>query len=196
LITSLGTIAIPKPDFIREIIKALLALGKPFIWSLPEQEQFRLPEEILHEIPRQFEQAESQYLILHWAPQKLILQHPSTAVFLSHCGWNSTIESLASGVPVVAWPMFGDQMLNALDLVAKGSGVLIDGTGMTSTKVISAEDIQEAVTRTAGFGNSSETNAFRKAAQLWRAKLAEATGPNGSSQRNFMDLMKFDDIKA
>jgi UDP:flavonoid glycosyltransferase YjiC (YdhE family) len=66
-------------------------------------------------------------------------------VFLSHCGWNSILESIATGVPVVAWPMFADQQINALNLMGKGTGWLIEGTGLISKTVIYAAEIQEAI---------------------------------------------------
>ncbi|KAK9267048.1 hypothetical protein L1049_003596 [Liquidambar formosana] len=53
-------------------------------------------------------------LIIHgWAPQLLILSHPSTGGFVSHCGWNSTVEAIVRGVPFMAWPIRGDQYYNA-----------------------------------------------------------------------------------
>lgn len=56
-------------------------------------------------------------LVVHsWAPQAQILSHGSTGGFLTHCGWNSTLESVVSGVPLIAWPLYAEQKMNAFML--------------------------------------------------------------------------------
>ncbi|XP_019100747.1 PREDICTED: UDP-glycosyltransferase 72B1-like [Camelina sativa] len=54
------------------------------------------------------------FVIPSWAPQALILAHPSTGGFLTHCGWNSTLESIVNGVPLIAWPLYAEQKMNAM----------------------------------------------------------------------------------
>ncbi|KAM3380867.1 UDP-glycosyltransferase 89B2 [Capsicum galapagoense] len=56
-------------------------------------------------------------VIRDWAPQVLILRHRAVGVFLTHCGWNSVLEGLISGVPMLTWPMGADQFANANILV-------------------------------------------------------------------------------
>ncbi|EXB62213.1 Hydroquinone glucosyltransferase [Morus notabilis] len=56
-------------------------------------------------------------LVVHsWAPQAQILSHGSTGGFLTHCGWNSTLESVVNGVPLIAWPLYAEQKMNAFML--------------------------------------------------------------------------------
>ena len=56
------------------------------------------------------------HLVPYWAPQAQILRHPSTGGFLSHCGWNSSLESVVCGVPMIAWPLYAEQKMNAITL--------------------------------------------------------------------------------
>ncbi|KAK7818244.1 hydroquinone glucosyltransferase [Quercus suber] len=61
------------------------------------------------------ERTKEQGLVVpSWAPQAQVLSHDSTGGFLSHCGWNSTLESIMQGIPLIAWPLFAEQRMNAL----------------------------------------------------------------------------------
>ncbi|WMV15165.1 hypothetical protein MTR67_008550 [Solanum verrucosum] len=52
-------------------------------------------------------------MVTEWVDQREILSHGSVEGFLSHCDWNSVVESICAKVPILAWPMMADQHLNA-----------------------------------------------------------------------------------
>ncbi|CAL1376694.1 unnamed protein product [Linum trigynum] len=80
-----------------------------------------------------------------WASQAEILAHPAVGGFLSHCGWNSTLESLTNGVPMVVWPLYAEQKLNAA-LLAEELQVAVR-PGYNNGGVVKREEIEEMVRR-------------------------------------------------
>uniref|UniRef100_A0A803M8D8 Glycosyltransferase n=2 Tax=Chenopodium quinoa TaxID=63459 RepID=A0A803M8D8_CHEQI len=93
---------------LKEILTGLEKSEACFLWALrikPSQE----------EIMEGFEERikERGLVVRGWVEQRDILEHKSVQGFLSHCGWNSAIESICAGVPILAWPMMADQHLNA-----------------------------------------------------------------------------------
>lgn len=96
-----------------ELGLALEASKRPFIWTI---RQTKATEKELDKWLSQsgFEHRikERGLVIRGWAPQVLILSHGAIGAFVTHCGWNSTIEGISAGVPMVAWPLFADQIFN------------------------------------------------------------------------------------
>uniref|UniRef100_A0A8I6Z8R1 Glycosyltransferase n=1 Tax=Hordeum vulgare subsp. vulgare TaxID=112509 RepID=A0A8I6Z8R1_HORVV len=76
------------------------------------------PTDPLRHLPEGFvERTNGRGLLVPlWAPQVEILNHAAVGGFVSHCGWNSTLESVAAGVPMVAWPLYAEQRMNAVML--------------------------------------------------------------------------------
>ncbi|KAF5750445.1 UDP-glucosyl transferase 73D1 [Tripterygium wilfordii] len=97
-----------------ELGLALEATKQPFIWVVAktgEKSYLELEKWLMEE--RFEERVKGRGLVIKgWAPQVLILSHPAIGGFLTHCGWNSTIEGVCSGVPMITWPQFSEQFFN------------------------------------------------------------------------------------
>ncbi|CAN4100328.1 unnamed protein product [Withania somnifera] len=112
-----------KIEQVKEIAYALENSGCRFLWSLrqpPEKDQ-RLPsdyENFEEVLPEGFlQRIQGIGKVIGWAPQLAILSHKAVGGFVSHCGWNSTLESIYFGVPMATWPMYAEQQANAFQLV-------------------------------------------------------------------------------
>lgn len=79
-----------------------------------------------------------------WAPQEHVLKHPSTGGFLSHCGWNSILESVTYGVPIIAWPLYAEQRMNAT-MLAEEVGVGIKPEVREGNSTIGRKEIERVV---------------------------------------------------
>ncbi|KAM0844806.1 hypothetical protein ACQ4PT_056757 [Festuca glaucescens] len=102
-----------------ELARGLLAAGKPFLWVVRATEEAQLPRHLLDAAT-----ASGAALIVRWCPQLDVLAHRAVGCFVMHCGWNSTMEALGFGVPMVALPIWTDQPINArLIEGAWGAGV-------------------------------------------------------------------------
>ncbi|KAL1189824.1 UDP-glycosyltransferase 72E1 [Cardamine amara subsp. amara] len=85
-------------------------------------------------------------VVLSWAPQAEILAHQAVGGFLTHCGWNSILESVVSGVPMIAWPLFAEQMMNAT-LLKEELGIAVRSEKLPSEGVITRTEIEALVRR-------------------------------------------------
>ncbi|PPD78051.1 hypothetical protein GOBAR_DD25014 [Gossypium barbadense] len=96
---------------LKEIAMALEASELQFIWVVRKQKNNEEEDDWL---PEGFEKRmEWKGLIIRgWAPQVLILDHEAVGGFVTHCGWNSTLEGVCAGVPMVTWPAFAEQFYN------------------------------------------------------------------------------------
>lgn len=112
------------------LASGLESSGQAFVWAIrcPSHTDVKGSKQTEVGLAEGFEERtrERGLIIWGWAPQLLILSHPSVGAFLSHCGWNSTLESISVGVPMVTWPMFAEQPFNSKLLVERlGIGIQI-----------------------------------------------------------------------
>ncbi|CAH8389778.1 unnamed protein product [Eruca vesicaria subsp. sativa] len=112
LYVCLGSICNLPLSQLKEIGLGLEKSKRPFIWVIRGWEKYNKLSEWFFESGFEERVKERGLLIKGWAPQVLILSHPSVGGFLTHCGWNSTLEGITSGVPLLTWPLFGDQFCN------------------------------------------------------------------------------------
>ncbi|TVU46125.1 hypothetical protein EJB05_05643, partial [Eragrostis curvula] len=108
-----------------DLAAALELTGRPFVWAIRPPVGFDIAGEFCKEwLPEGFEEracaGNKGILVRGWAPQLRILAHRATGAFLSHCGWNSVLESLARGVPIIGWPIAAEQFYNVKMLAEWG----------------------------------------------------------------------------
>uniref|UniRef100_A0A0D9WZ73 Glycosyltransferase n=1 Tax=Leersia perrieri TaxID=77586 RepID=A0A0D9WZ73_9ORYZ len=115
-----------------------------------------------------------------WAPQKEILAHAAVGGFVTHCGWNSTLESLWHGVPLVPWPLYAEQRLNAFELVADVGVAVPLKVDTKRDNFVEAAELERAVRSLMG-GESGEGRKAREKAAEMKAVCRNAVEEGGSS---------------
>ncbi|KAJ4818685.1 Glycosyltransferase [Rhynchospora pubera] len=132
------------------------------------------------------------FIIRGWAPQILILNHPVVEGVLTHCGWNSTLEAISAGVPLITWPMNGDQFFNEKLIVevlqvGVSVGAKEGGWYFEERQLIEAETIKSMIERVVGEGFEGE--AMRNRAKELKEKARAAMQEGGSSYADIRNLI-------
>ncbi|CAN4093814.1 unnamed protein product [Withania somnifera] len=131
---------------------------------------------------------ESRGLVIpSWAPQVAILNHPSTGAFLSHCGWNSTLESIVHGVPMIAWPLYAEQRMNSTFL-AEEVGVVIKFSKVPGEYLIDRNEIEKMV-RIVMEGEKGK--AMRRRGKELKESAKIALGKGGSSYELLCSVVQY-----
>lgn len=172
---------------------------KPFIWVLRGGYKSEEMEKWLAENCFE-ERVKGRGFVIHgWAPQVLILSHPAIGGFLTHCGWNSTLEGICAGIPMITWPMFAEQFLNEkliVQVLEVGVRVGVElamkwGAEEKFGVVVKRENVEEAVEKIMGEGKEREERRerARKLGEMGKKAIEEG----GSS---FLNITLFlEDIK-
>ncbi|KAK9285154.1 hypothetical protein L1049_024339 [Liquidambar formosana] len=177
-----------------EIAVALERSGHRFLWSLrqpPPQGEFAMPSDYANFegiLPEGFlERIGGRGMMCGWAPQVEVLAHKAIGGFVSHCGWNSILESIRCGVPLVTWPMYAEQQINAFEMARElglAVGMKVDyRTG--GGDVVKADEIETAIGRL-----MEHDGEVRKRVKEMGEKSRMALVEGGSSLASFGRLIK------
>ncbi|XP_077229628.1 mogroside I-E synthase-like [Tasmannia lanceolata] len=174
---SLGSISTLGLEQMEELAWGLRGNNKYFLWVVRASEEKKLPSNFV-------EETKEKGLIVNWCPQLEVLAHEAVSCFVTHCGWNSTVEALSLGVPMVAMPQWADQPTNA-KYVEDIWGVGV--RARTDEKGIVRREEMELCIREAMEGEKGKV--IRKNAGKWRELAIEALEVGGSSNNNIEDFV-------
>lgn len=183
LYVSFGSVAVLSVAQIHELARGLEASGERFLLILRPPHN---PDNVAL-LPEGFEARTKGRGLVHvgWAPQLYVLSHQAVAGFLSHCGWNSTLESICRGVPMLTWPIQAEQAMNARFLVDDVKTAIEVCT--VTDEFVTKEQISKAVRSLMSEpeGVVAKSNA-RKLQQLALAAVEEG----GSVQRHLEEFLE------
>ncbi|KAH7856346.1 hypothetical protein Vadar_000426 [Vaccinium darrowii] len=181
---SFGTLLNFPKSQMEEIALGLLETRRPFLWVIREKEN--KDEQKEEDKLCCMEELEQQGNIVAWCSQLDVLSHPSLGCFVTHCGWNSTLESLASGVPVVAFPHWSDQGTNATmleDVWKTGVRVKRNGEG-----IVKSDEVKRCIEKVMGVEDKGEE--MRNNAKKWKDLAREDVKEGGSSDKNLKAFLE------
>ncbi|KAK9073635.1 hypothetical protein SSX86_007959 [Deinandra increscens subsp. villosa] len=173
-----GSVTTMTDEHLVEFAWGLANSMQPFLWVVRPDvtmgETTTLPLEFVEAI-------KDRGILVSWCDQEKVLAHPSVGAFLSHCGWNSTTESILEGVPLICWPFFSDQQTNC------GFACTEWGIGMEINHDVKRNEV-EVLVREMMQGEKGKE--MRRKAGDWKTKAKEATEIGGSSYINFQRFIK------
>ena len=174
---SFGSIAVLNEEQLEELACGLKDSECYFLWVVRASEDSKLP--------KNFEKKSKKGLVVTWCSQLKVLAHEALGCFVTHCGWNSTLEALSLGVPTIAIPYWSDQSTNAkqiIDVWKMGIRAPIDDKNIVRAKALK-RCVKEIMENQGG--KEMKINAMQ-----WKTLAAGAVGEDGSSHKNVIELLK------
>ena len=173
-----GSMKVMSPEQFLEFAWGLANSKKPFLWIIRPDLVFGGSEILSSEFVNE---TSNRGLIASWCPQKHVLNHPSIGGFLTHCGWNSTIESISSGLPMLCKPFAADQPTNCRCISNEWDiGIEID------TNIVKREEVEKLINEL--IVGEKGKNMKQKINEL--KNKVEDTRPGGVSYKN-LDKIKY-----
>ncbi|XP_035548460.1 UDP-glycosyltransferase 74F2-like [Juglans regia] len=176
---SFGSMAGLSKQQMKEVAFALKGSDFYFLWVVRASEEANLPENFVEEVG-------DKGLVVQWSPQLEVLSNKAIGCFLTHCGWNSTVEALSLAVPMVGMPQWTDQSPNAKfveDVWKVGIKVKIDDH---ENGIVGREEIQSCIREVMEGERGRE---MKENAKKWRALAVAAISEGGSSDKNIDEFV-------
>jgi UDP:flavonoid glycosyltransferase YjiC (YdhE family) len=123
-------------------------------------------------------------VVKSWAPQVDVLRHRATGAFVTHCGWNSILEGITAGVPLLCWPLYAEQRLNKVFMV-EDARVGVEMAGYDG-EAVTAEEVEAKVRWVM---HSEDGRALRGRAMAAKEKALEALQQGGTSHNALLELL-------
>ncbi|KAG6709914.1 hypothetical protein I3842_06G155900 [Carya illinoinensis] len=172
-----GSITVMTPQQLVEFAWGLANSGKPFLWIIR-------PDLVVGDSailsPEFVTQTKDRGMLASWCAQEQILKHPSIAGFLTHSGWNSTLESVCGGVPMISWPFFAEQQTNCRYCCTEW------GIGMEIDNNVKRNEVEKQVRELMEGDKGKE---MKKKVMEWKTNAEEAAKAGGSSYQNLESLI-------
>ncbi|XP_043722110.1 7-deoxyloganetin glucosyltransferase-like [Telopea speciosissima] len=172
-----GSVTVMTPQQLVEFAWGLANSEQTFLWII--RSDLVVGESAVFP-PKFMSRTKERGMLAGWCPQEQVLSHPAIGGFLTHCGWNSTLESICGGVPVICWPFFAEQPTNCRYSCVHW------GIGDEIQQDVKREDVERLV-RDLMVGDKGKE--MKKAAMEWQNKAEAAATPGGSSHVNFNNMV-------
>ncbi|KAL2335490.1 hypothetical protein Fmac_016703 [Flemingia macrophylla] len=172
---SFGSLAMLGGEQMEELAYGLRECSSYFLWVVRASEENKLPKD--------FEKKSEKGLVVTWCSQLQVLAHEAIGCFVTHCGWNSILETLCLGVPTIAIPHWSDQTTNAkliADVWKIGIRVPTD-----DKKIVRRETLMNCIRKVMG---TEEGKVIKGNSIRWKTLSLRAAGEGGSSYENIIEF--------
>ncbi|TKW26249.1 hypothetical protein SEVIR_3G175500v4 [Setaria viridis] len=174
---------------LQEIAGGLESSGHRFLWAVrsPPEEHGQFPEPDLERLlPAGFlERTRGRGMVVkNWVPQAEVVRHEAVGAFVTHCGWNSALEAIMSGLPMICWPLYAEQGMNKVFMVEEMK-IAVELQGYE--ELVKAEEVEAKVRLVM---ETEEGKILRERLAVAREKALEATKEGGSSEVAFAEFLR------
>ncbi|KAG2624985.1 UDP-glycosyltransferase 75C1-like [Panicum virgatum] len=180
---SFGSSSVMSRNQVAEIADALARIKRPFLWVL-RKDNCRDGEDdaAIRSLAAAAGDAGAG-TVVEWCDQARVLSHPSVACFVTHGGWNSILEGVACGVPLVVAPQYSDQGTSAWLVAERAGGAGVRAAAREADGVVEAAELARCVV-------AATSGAAASRAAAWRQEARAAVASGGGSDRSLTEFLR------